>query len=193
VAKKPQTKYELKRRKLLKLYFKQKRERMAEINQRMEDPSARRAARLSWQRHVESTLLWAKNGYDDGHDMAFWDAVLFCEQTQTPKPAWVRDALEKNAKDRINGVPVKQKGGRPINWMRDAYILTSVDWWREESRVLGRKRKPRYFSINEACKKVKEELAGEGVNLEVPTIRTAYDHAKKRFSSGSYRGSPFLN
>ncbi len=193
MAKKHQTEYELNRRKLAKRYLKQERERKAEFDRRTEKPSARPAARLEFQRMNADYFLYLKKAFAAGHDMAFWDAVLNCMQPEIPMPDWVRDALQSYAQDRINRVPVKKPEGRSTNWLRDGYILTSVDWSREASRGFGRNRKPRPFSLNEACKKVKEELAKENVNLEVSTIRTAYDRAKKRFLSGSYVGSPHLN
>jgi hypothetical protein len=188
VAKKPQTQYERERRKRLRRY----RELKRDIKQRCDrqSPAARRAAQAEYRRLAESLLVDAKKGYDAGHESGFWDAVLICKQMSTDHPAWVRDVLEKYARDRINGVPVKKRVGRPTNWLRDAYIYTSVNMWREESRAFGRSGKPRRFSFNEALKKVQEELKVE--NLDLPGLRVAYKRFKKRLLTGSYLGSPFL-
>jgi len=146
-------------------------------------------ARREWKDHVHWVLTRFKNGHDGGHDAAFWGAVLFCEQTDTPKPGWLRGALEQYAKDRINGAPVKKKEGRRTQWFRDNHIRASVDHWRGQDRPFGLKKKPRPFSYSEAFKKTKEYMAERGINLSVRTIEAAYKRTKKRFSKGEYFGS----
>jgi hypothetical protein len=165
------------RRKLLVIRQMEKQQR--EIERQAQTPKARRAAKLAWKRHVASSLLRIKKDYE-GRDTAFWDAVLFCAQTKTPMPPWVSVVMEKYAKDRINGVPLKKKEGRPAHLSQDAHIYGSVNWWREQRRAFGRQSKPRPFSFTEALKRVQVELKEKGINLALPSLRAAYDRAKKR-------------
>jgi hypothetical protein len=168
--------------------IRQMEKRLREVDSQTQTPKARRAAKLAWKRHVDSCLAHIKKSYDEGNETAFWDAVLFCEQTGSPKPTWVSEELDKYARDRINRVPLKNKAGRPADLSQHAHIYGSVDWWRKQRRGFGRQSKPRNFSFTEAFKKVQAELAKEGVNLQLPSLRAAYDRAKKR----SYL-SPFLD
>lgn len=157
-----------------------------------------------WASFSPQELARYKQGFEDGYDTALWDAVLLCEQTNTPKPEWLRVALERYAKDRINGVPLPKKNGRPTPRLRDIGIFAIVEMLRSESGTFGRKMrgekevrapgpkaKVRRLSHARAFEMTLEMLPEE--NLTVRGIAQAYARAKKRLANpGAYRGSPFL-
>jgi hypothetical protein len=192
VRRKPQTRSELRKRNAAIL--KRLEEFKREVERRVKSPSARRAARLEWQRHIKAILLWAKNGYGSGHESALWDAVLFCEQTNTPKPAWVRDALERYAKDRVNARPFKKRMGRRSYPLLDVYIFELVNHWRNQHRIFRQKGKSRRFSYERAFERVKEELVAVfNHHLSDGALRAAYKRGKKILSEpDAYHASPFL-
>lgn len=153
-----------------------------EVQQRSQTPEARRSAQREWQSHIASTLALCKRGFDDGHESAMLDAVLFCEQTNIPKPPWVRDALHKFLRDRIERVPSPKKIGRPSHPLRDIYIYDSVNWWRQQKIIFGQKGKTRPFSFDRAFAMVRNELAERGYHLSPGAIRAAYKRGKQILS-----------
>jgi hypothetical protein len=146
-----------------------------------------------WERHAPDMLARFKRGYDAGVECAFWDAVLFCEQTDTPKPTWLREALEQYAKDRINGRTPKKKAGRPRDLSRDTDIFALVNYWREQQIIFGRGRKPRRFSLDRSFLMVQKQLKKEGKTLSIGAIRAAFERGSKVLAKPDlYRLSPFL-
>lgn len=159
----------------------------------MRPPEARQEARRFWETHVESVLGDCKRGYDRGYESAFWDAVLFCEQTSTPKPAWVYEKLQKYAIERIQCHPSQKRPGPHSHHFFDLYVFESVSDWRDESRIFGRKKKPRRFSFDEAFKMVQEELRHRDRHVEIGLIRAAYRRGKKmRSDPDSYYASMYM-
>ncbi len=150
------------------------------------------AARRKWQQYVASMLSHCKSGFDAGGESAFWDAVLFCEQTGTLKPVWLAGALEKYALDRINGrKPFPRRSGRPSHPALDAYIFALTEEWREEHICFGHSRKPRRFSYDRAFTQVADVLAKDGIHLSPEAIRAAYRRGRGLIDAGRYIGSPF--
>lgn len=189
--KKPQSRSELRKRNAAIL--KRLQEFTREAESRGKSPAAQRAFRREWRRHVGSSLLIMNKAYDDGHDSAFWDAILFCEQTSTSKPPWLHEAIEKYAKDRINIKPLrKRREGRPSNTLRDLSIAHSVDTWRKEQILFGKEKKLRRVSYPWCFEMVRREFASKGTNLSLRTIEIAYRKGKKLRKTRDYYVSPFL-
>ena len=137
----------------------------------------------------EATLyfFYIKKGVDPGYDWAFWNEVLSSERFRSPKSEEAHKALLSFARDRVNGVPLKRRNGRPIEWERSALILMSVERLRKKSRVVNGKLG--HYSITEAAEIVEEEFAamGElgtanGKSLTGAAIESAYYSARKRFA-----------
>jgi hypothetical protein len=150
----------------------------------------RAAAGLVWSYDTgceeTSMLPCLKRAFDLGYGPAFWYALRFCEQTGTPKPPWLRDALNSYIEDRIKGVPVKNNVGRPKEWFRDLAIFVNVNLWRMEARSLGRK--IRWISEDFALRIIREKLygrnfVGDHANDHISTLSRAYHKAKRRFST----------
>jgi hypothetical protein len=158
----------------------------AKTKRRGETPAAKAVSQREWKQHTESMLALFEQGYDSGNQRALWDAIIFCNDTSTPQPMWVREVLV----GLINGrQPKKSKGGRPHDWLQDFIIYDSVNRWREERRGFGKGKKTKNFSYNEAYEEVRKELGWhEDSN---GTIRAAYKRARKAKSMpNAYYVSP---
>ena len=125
-----------------------------------------------WQIHVESWLSQFKEAYESGYPEAFWDLIIFCNDTSTKHPTWVRDVLI----GLINGQQLKKrKEGRPRDWLQDFVIFGRVNYWLGQRREFGKARKVRRFSQNEAFKSVQQEMGGY---IEIDKIRATYKRCK---------------
>jgi hypothetical protein len=161
-----------------------------------------------WKVFSETELERCKRGFDDGDERAFWDAILLCEQTNTPKPPWLRDGLERYAMDRINNVPLAKKAGRPATSSQDLGTFEMVEYLRRYKGVFGRKvqaagnkmqepgpkARARQMSKNRAFEELERQLREYyGEHVSVASIRAGYERARNRMRAGPnpYLGSPF--
>ena len=164
----------------------------------MKTNRGRKSRDKSWEQHTSSCLAWFQDGFERGLDSALWDAVIFCVQTETQQPEWLRDALMKYAKDRINGIPLKKRGrGHPeSSLILRTFIFESVNHWREQKIVFGRAQQPRPFSWDRAFKRVQKELEeAHNLSLSPGAIRAAYNGIKKILADpkSPYIVSPFAD
>lgn len=137
-------------------------------------------------------LLYIKHEHEPDEDWALRLENLYCLLRKELPPVSIYDALLILACRNIVGIPVKKRGGRPINWLRDAHILVAIDWWRKQMRdVLPGcvpEDEPTLYSITEASEMVAEEFSAErefltpkGKPLTASAIESAYYSAKRRF------------
>jgi hypothetical protein len=153
-----------------------------------------------------------EQGFETGHESAFWDAVLFCELTGIRKPEWVHDALVQYAWDRIRGLPLKKKKKKEVNQLsRDIGIFVIVNEARMKTGKFGRKSaarkvgkqgayvapgpkaRLRQMSLSRGRQIAQKLLAEDGHNLSIGAIRAAYERAERKLSThGFYGSSPFL-
>jgi hypothetical protein len=164
---------------------------MAILNAEEVYVALRHAERQDWSFNSgsdeTSMLPCLKRAYDLGYEPAFWHALRFCEQTNTPKPPWVRDKFDRYIEDRVNGVPVKKKVGAPKKWRRDLEVFVWQKRWRSRTRDFGAQRKQRFLSERTALKLVRYQIIGlvfddDHAEYGLPTLGQAWRKAQKRFA-----------
>jgi hypothetical protein len=128
---------------------------------------------VSWEVHTESTLSEFKLAYDGGNSRGLWEAIVFCNDTRTPQPEWVRDTLI----GLINGRTLKRKNGRPSDWIDDLQIFYEVEYWRQQRIVSGKVKKTKGFSKLQAFEMIRQK---KGWTKEsIGTIREKYERARE--------------
>jgi hypothetical protein len=159
---------------------------------------------MTYPEFAKSVIKDLERSHKSGNPKAWWDIVVFCEQNNQPKPAWVREKLIEHAWKQAT--TTGRKGGRPHNYARDLYIFREVEICRELGHYYncepdgGAKRykcfanKPLpltdedgHFSKSLAVKMIHEDL--KDLNLESRAIKRAYSLGKKLHDSG-FSGGP---
>jgi hypothetical protein len=123
--------------------------------------------------HPHDILNECRDIFEHGDEIGFWEALRVCNDTRTLHPQWVAEAIQDHAK----GKPLKKQNGCPsrANLMRDSWIYTSVNYWRENHGV----------TQTRAFKMVQDELR-EGLNMKpdqspmtLEAIKAAYRKGEK--------------
>lgn len=132
-----------------------------------------------WKREMQKrrvrSLAWMKRCHKEGHELAVYDALLFCKEEKIPVPAWVVDVLLDVGMRLARGEKPRKKIGRHASSM-ERYKQMSFDHscltWMEDFREEG-------MTWERAF-----EQTGRELNCSAVTARKAYSRAKKRRASG---------
>jgi hypothetical protein len=112
--------------------------------------------------------------FKHGDEIGFWEALRVCNDTRTPHPQWVANAIRDQAK----GKPFKKQNGCPSrkNLLRDFWIYRNVNSLREDYHGITQTR---------AFKIVQDELR-EMLNMKpdqtpmtLEAIKAAYRKGEK--------------
>jgi hypothetical protein len=163
----------------------------------------------TYHEFAKSVIKTCERSHNNGNPKAWWDIVVFCEQNNWPKPAWVREKLIEHAWKQAKVTGEEKKGGRPHNHALDLYIYREVesccelghyyncefDGSAKKYKCFGNKprsltKKNGRFSKSLAFKMINEDL--KELNLESETIKRAYYRGKKLWenlrNSGAFDG-----
>lgn len=156
--------------------------------------SKKERARLErwWRNYVKDFLDNCKRHFEKGHANAFWDAVIFCEQTREPKPQWAQLVLVAFARDTVNGRDAakdlaelslqksgKKKIGAPSNPKADLEFFECAEEIRKERGLpLTKKGFPPGEVLKAVAAKLGWNLGNPDNQVDVNAARAVYERGK---------------
>ena len=175
----------------------------------------------TYHEFAKSVIKTCERAHNNGNSKAWWDIVIFCEQNDWPKPAWVRAKLIEHAEKQAKVTGEEKNSGRPHNHALDLYIYRQVEICRElghyyncepdgsakkykcfvnlakPPKPLPLTKKNGFFSKSLAFKMIREDLGEQERLMSLYAIEKAYYRGEellnsKRFSSFSVSQNPVL-
>jgi hypothetical protein len=172
---------------------------------------------MTYPEFADSILQALERSHKSGNPKAWWDIVVFCEQNNWPKPAWVREKLVEHAWKQAT--TTEKKGGRPHEYARNLYIFREVEICRRlghyyncepdgsakkykcfkeilkplsSDRVRRLTKKDGSFFKGVAVEMIREDLEEQEEEKTTEAVEKAYSQGKRLWeklrNSGSFEG-----
>ena len=170
----------------------------------------------TYEEFAKSVIKSLERSHKSGNPKAWQDIVVFCEQNNWRKPAWVREKLIEHFWKQAKTTGEEKKGGRPHNHALDLYIFREVEICCElghyyncefdgtakkyecfvdpakPPKPLPLTRKDGRFSKSLARQMIREDLGEQERLMSLYAIEKAYYRGKKLWeklrNSGSFEG-----
>jgi hypothetical protein len=144
----------------------------------------RKRSPATWPKFGDSLLQACERAYRSGNSLALWDAVVFCEIHNVPKPAWARHALIEYAYSQADALRATKRNGRPSDHHLDSWCFLTAMGWCEEGVSLNRAFEHIQKELEKGVTVISDDGKTETVkqSLSLEAIRASYTRGKRIFA-----------